>query len=164
MNTEYLAVDVTSYSVFDFLRDGETLEQLLNRANLHKQEDISSLTFKCRKYPENLALKKILKNAQKSKYEVMTYDDFLLGQREYYLSDELKKISKERYEEALNVLPPLKWCVKRGLEMFCNREMYDGTYTVQYAKCNDRYYSKMVDVTDESTWIHNILDKYERMV
>ena len=43
--------------------------------------------------------------------------------------------------------------------MFCTSEMLTGTYTTQYAAYNGKYYSKIVDVTDESTWIYNCLTK-----
>jgi hypothetical protein len=73
------------------------------------------------------------------------------------VSGEVKEITREDFYEALDCLPPLKWCTKSNVEMFCMREMYTGTYTTQYAKKDGKYYSAMVDVTDENTWIHNRL-------
>ncbi|MGL5436016.1 MAG: hypothetical protein ACRDBO_11535, partial [Lachnospiraceae bacterium] len=71
----------------------------------------------------------------------------------------LKETTEEQFEEALNVLPPLKWCTIDGIEMFCMSEMYTATYTNQYARYEGKYYKKMVDVTDKSTWLNNYLKK-----
>ncbi|MCI8404288.1 MAG: hypothetical protein HFG29_10780 [Eubacterium sp.] len=47
------------------------------------------------------------------------------------------------------------------LEVLSMPEMYSGTYTKQYAYDNQsgKYYSKMVDSEDKSTWIHKLLRK-----
>lgn len=44
-------------------------------------------------------------------------------------------------------------------EEFCSREMYSGTYTTQYAfqLVTGRYFAKMVDCADSSTWLSTIL-------
>ena len=48
-----------------------------------------------------------------------------------------------------------------GVEMFCMSEMYSDTYTTQYAYDHrtGKYYCKMVDSEDTSTWIHTLLRK-----
>ena len=87
----------------------------------------------------------------------MTWDDFQAGQKRHLLNGELKEITKKEWEEMLNVLPPLMWCTIDGVNMFCMSEMYTGTFTTQYARYNEKYYCKMVDSADKSTWIHNLL-------
>lgn len=91
--------------------------------------------------------------------QVMLYDDFLEIQRAVLLDGEPEEITESEFEEMLDVLPPLYWGTINGIEMFCMREMYTGTYTFQYAynKMNDKYYRKMVDAADRSTWLHNML-------
>lgn len=161
MNTNILAVDTTTYSTFDFLADGETGNDLLNRANASKKRDIEHYNeiisdFKAEGkdasyYEDRLAATK------KKNYVVMTWDEFQAGQKKHLLDDELKEVAEEDYENALNVLPPYKWCTIDGVEMFCMSEMYTGTYTTQYARINGKYYCKMVDSADKTTWIYNLL-------
>ena len=68
----------------------------------------------------------------------------------------IKEVTEEQFNDALDVLPPLKWCTIDGIEMFCISEMTDGTYTAQYARTPDgKYYCATVDVMDKSTWINN---------
>lgn len=163
MNMDVLAVNVTHYEVFDFLKDGETKEQLLNRANNRKEENI-------RHYKEILSetegesfgyFKKCLEREEKIEYRIMSFDEFIIGQRTKLLGNGLKEITEEQWEDALNVLPPLHWTTIDGVEMFCMSEMYTGTYTTQYAKYKGKYYCKIVDCTDKSTWINHILIKME---
>lgn len=161
MDSNILAVDTATYSTYDFLLDGETKDELLNRANTSKKRDIARFNeiitdFKAEGkdtsyYEERLA------STKKIKYRVMTWDEFQAGQKKFLLSDELQEITEEQFEKALNVLPPLMWYTINGVEMFCMSEMYTDTYTTQYAKCNGNYYCKMVDIADKSTWINNLL-------
>lgn len=73
------------------------------------------------------------------------------------LSGGVKETTEEIFSEMLNVLPPLYWCTIDGVEMFCMSEMYTGTFTNQYARVGEKYYTAMVDITDQSTWIHKLL-------
>lgn len=154
---DILAVNIKTYSVFDFLHDGETEEQLLQRASESRERDIASWTRNCKNYPDVDMYKDYLRAAKEVEYQIMTWDEFQEGQKKHLLSDDLKEITGETWEEMLNVLPPLKWCTISDVEMFCMSEMYTGTYTTQYARYNGKYYCKMVDSADKSTWIHNIL-------
>ena len=71
----------------------------------------------------------------------------------------MKEITEETFEDMLNVLPPIKWCTIDGIEMFCMSEMLTGFYTSQYIhdKGTNKYYHKIVDVTDKATWGHNFI-------
>ncbi len=93
--------------------------------------------------------------------QVLSFDEFRRKQREKLISDELTDITAEDFEDAFDVLPPSDWCTIDGVEMFCMSERYIGTYTTQYAHDHktDKYYCKMVDILDKSTWIHKILRK-----
>ena len=157
MNMDILAVNIKTYSIFDFLKDGETEEQLLQRANNSKEKNIKSWMENCKNYPDVESYKKHLKAAQETEYKIMSWNEFKEGERKHLLLNPLEEITEEEWEEMLNVLPPLKWCTITGVEMFCISEMYTGTYTTQYARCNGKYYCKMVDSEDQSTWIHNFL-------
>lgn len=157
MNTNIVAVNIKTYSIYDFLHDGETEKDLLERAIKAKQDDINTWEKNCETYPDVEQYKIYLKQAKEKEYKIMTWDEFEQGLRKYLLSDGPAEITEDEYNEMLNVLPPLNWCTKNGVEMFCMSEMYTGSYTTQYAKHNGKYYRKMVDYLDESTWIYHLL-------
>lgn len=156
-----LAVDVKHCTTYDFLYDGETIDQLLQRANVSKARDIASWTRNVENYPDVADFKNYLKSAQEKEYKVMTWDEFKQFQKSFLLDDKLTEITAEIFEDMLGVLPPLYWTEHNGVEMFCMSEMYTGTYTNQYAhdKHTDKYYTKMVDSADRSTWICEVLRK-----
>ena len=162
MNLNILAVDIAHCSTYDFLNDGETTDQLLQRANKSKERDIVSWTENVENYPEREDFKKYLEEAKKKEYKVMTWDEFQTFKKKFLLDGEigkLKEITEEKFNEMLDVLPPLYWTNHNGIEMFCMSEMYTGTYTSQYAhdERTGKYYTKLVDSADRSTWICELL-------
>lgn len=160
MNMDILAVDIKHCSTYDFLHDGETENQLLQRANTSKTKNIASWTRNVERYPDSEEFKNYLKSAQETEYKVMTWEEFEQFQRNFLLDGELTEITAEIFENMLGVLPPLYWTEHNGVEMFCMSEMYTGTYTNQYAhdKRTDKYYMKLVDSADRSTWICELLN------
>ncbi len=100
-----------------------------------------------------------LKSAQEKEYKVMTWKEFKQFQKSFLFDDELTEITAEVFEDMLGVLSPLYWTEYNDIEMFCISEMYTGTYTNQYAhdKRTNKYYTKMVDSADKSTWICELL-------
>lgn len=96
-------------------------------------------------------------------YAMMTFDEQQANERAYLLALPLYEISEERFNDMLDALPPLKWCRKNGVEMFCMREFFTDSYTDQYAHDHStgKYYSKLVDYLDPSTWISEILARSE---
>lgn len=159
MNMNILAVDVKSCLTYDFLWDGETKEQLLQRANDSKTRDIASWTRNVEQYPDVEDFRNYLKSAQEKEYKVMTWKEFKQFQKSFLFDDELTEITAEVFEDILGVLSPLYWTEYNDIEMFCISEMYTGTYTNQYAhdKRTNKYYTKMVDSADKSTWICELL-------
>lgn len=157
MNMNILAVDITTMTTYDFLQDGETEEQLLDRANISKQRDIESWEKNCKQYPNTPSFEGYLTGAKKKNYKVVTWEEFEKLQREFYTNRPLEETTEEQFFDSLNCLPPFQWCTFNGVEMFCMSEMYTGTYTTQYARIGKKFYTKMVDSTDSSTWIHNYL-------
>lgn len=159
-------VEVTTMHVYTVLNDDANKEEELEKANQYYIDDFEKLKRFAKEYPESEYWQDRYNSekAKPKKYcKIMTFAEFQKAEREYLLSKELKEITEEVYHDMLNVLPPIKWTTRQGIEMFCMMEMYTGTYTSQYAhdKVNNKYYSKLVDCTDESTWIHNILRKSE---
>ena len=142
----------------------ENATEALEETELRGIEEIVRYESYIKDYPDRAehweSCKAVYENA---KYEVMTYDEFSQHQRKHLLNGEVTEITEERFDEQLNVLPPLQWCMIEGVEMFCMSEMYIGTYTSQYAKVGNKYYTAMVDVCDQDTWIHRRLPNLDRM-
>lgn len=161
MNIDYVIVNVNGGygNVYDFCTP-ETAQEIIDKATERAKETVKIYDSHIVNYPDRADY---WRNCQKeyltAKYEMMTFDEYLLRQKKAMVSGEVKEVTKEDFYEALNCLPPLKWCTKSNIEMFCIREMYTGTYTTQYGfnLVDGKYYSTMVDVTDETTWIHNRL-------
>lgn len=164
---DLVIVEMETISIFDFVREDETEDEAKKRADRYYAEELEqvkalfqdSTDDKSREYwKEQITAceKKIQAGCQ-----VITFDEFEKKQRKKLLSDKLTEITAEKFEDAFEVLPPLCWCTLDGVEMFCMSEMYSGTYTTQYAHDHrtGKYYSKMVDSEDKSTWIHNLLRK-----
>jgi len=141
---------------FDFRYEEESLDDLLQRAIDRKYKEINRWKELLSKRYESCWVE-YLERAEQDIPMVMTWEDYQEHEKRILLSDDLQEITEEQYNDALDVLPPLKWCQKNGVEMFCICEMYTGSYTTQYAKAGGKYYTKMVDVLDDSTWIDKIL-------
>lgn len=158
-NIDYVVVDVNGgyESVYSFCTP-ENAEETIKRAEESAQEHIDTYKSHLVNFP-NMAdhWRSQLAHYEKAKYEVMAFDEFLSRQKKAMVSGDVTKTTEEEYNDCLNCLPPLKWCHRDGYELFCMSEMYTGTYTTQFAKKDGKYYTAMVDVTDESTWINNRL-------
>ena len=152
-------VDAKHLSIFDFAENEEQAEQKFFKAIESCQEDIKTWESHCKTYPNRKDLKAYLERAKSKQYKIMSFQEFLQMERDYYINLPLTEITKEQFHEMLNVLPPLKWCTMHNIEMFCMSEMWSGSYTSQYAYnlVTEKYYHKMVDITDQKTWIHNFL-------
>lgn len=57
---------------------------------------------------------------------------------------DVEEVSEERFMEALNVLPPVGWTTRCGVESFRISERLWGNLTDIYARLGDRYF-KLVD-------------------
>lgn len=157
MDMDTMAVDISTYHVYDFLKDGETKEELLARANKARDDSIALWESYLNDNPNCELFRKYWEADKKKKYELMGYEEFRKRQREFLLKGDPCEITEERWEEMLCVLPPLKWCTINGVEMFCISEMYTGSFTNQYARYKGKCYTKLVDSLDKSTWLHNYL-------
>ena len=51
----------------------------------------------------------------------------------------------------------MNWVTINNVNEFCMSEMLSGVYTNQYARYNGKYYTKIVDAYDKTTWLHNFL-------
>lgn len=94
-------------------------------------------------------------DSQASDYEVTTLEAFIERQRAFYMDEigSLEEISAEAWDFNLGVLPPLRWEYADGVERFMCSEFLDGPFTRQYARRGDRFFTRIVDAEDASTWI-----------
>lgn len=56
------------------------------------------------------------------------------------------EITEERFNDALNVLPPVGWTTRQGVESFRISERIWGNLTDIYARAGDRYFSLADDI------------------
>ena len=164
-NPEYCII-VTSGSlprIYDFLRDGETAEEGKKRAIRCNIERIASLADIAAAHHDNEYWQDQLRTAQQEEYSVIPYAEFENFEREAILRLPLQEITEEQYNDMLDILPPLSWVTLDDVTEYCMSEFYTSHYTTQYAKDlrTGKYYTKIVDYCDRSTWIHEIL-KTER--
>lgn len=163
---ELVVVDVPNVQIYAFTVSGwptpRTAEEVLNAAWKSTAESIQRITqiIESGDYESDRGyLESRLAQEKARSYAVMTYGEWLDFEREKLLTPEMVEITKQDYENALNVLPPRNWHTRNNIEEFCSREMYSGTYTTQYAfqLVTGRYFAKMVDCADSSTWLSTIL-------
>ena len=86
-------------------------------------------------------------------YKPMSYSDYAAHERKTYLSRPLTETTKSQYWYALEVLPPKNFEQCAGFESFLMIEHWSGPYTDQYVEYRGRYFSKLVDSLDRSTWM-----------
>lgn len=90
-------------------------------------------------------------------YTAMTYDEYRAKERAFWLGDAPVEITRERFIQALEVLPPLRWIQEPGYNSFLMSEFMSGNYTNQYVRYGTgdtyTYWVKMVDATDRTTWL-----------
>lgn len=156
-----VATPVDPHSIFDFCTP-ETAASVIEAAEQSAREGMERAARCAAEYPDMREYwQQQAQHCQAAigTYAVMTFDEHQAMERAHVLALPLHEITKERFHEMLDVLPPLKWCRQDGVEMFCMSEFFTGTYTDQYAHdhATDKYYSKLVDFLDPSTWIHEVL-------
>jgi hypothetical protein len=146
--------------IYDFIREGEDEEKALERAFLCCWQESMEEKELAVKYPERSEywLERATEHHNEAESAMIaTYGEFEEIQQKALASDKAVEISEEKYNEMLNILPPIYYTTHNGFTMFCMREMYTGTYTNQYARDNKtgKYYQAMVDVKNPETWIYN---------
>lgn len=157
-NNTICIVDISTFSLWDYAENKNDAEKKYWKACESVQESIKRWEIILGKYGDDQA-RKYLKKERNRTFDIMTLGEFENLQRQKILSDPMQETNKDTFSEMLDVLPPIYWCTIDGVEMFCMSEMYTGTYTTQYAhdKNTNKFYCKMVDCCDRSTWIYNFL-------
>lgn len=157
-----IAVNAFPSMTYDFLKEGETEQTALERAREHycnqyeKEKEFSILYDSENNHYWQDQAKRTWKIIEED-FSIMPFDDYITWQKKQLTSDAPEEITKEEYNDMLNILPPLKWGTYHNVESFCMSEFYTGTLTNQYAYnlVNGKYYRKLVDITDRNTWIYN---------
>lgn len=88
-------------------------------------------------------------------FEAVTHDEYYEREKKRIVTGEIHEITAEQYDYALNVLPPLNWVHNEKCSYFFMSERWTLSFTNQYYhdKETGKYYEKMVDLYDKSTWI-----------
>lgn len=158
---DYVVVNVNGgyANVYDFCTP-ETAEEIIEKATEQARKTVETYNSHIVNYPDCADYWKTCKKQyETAKYEMMTFDEFLKRQKKVMLSGKITEVTKEEFDEVFNALPPLNFCTRNNIEMFCISEMYTETYTTQYAfnLVDGKCYKAMVDVTDPETWINKRL-------
>ena len=158
-NSELVIVNINGgyKNAYDFctLEDSQIK---LKQAQASAIENVETYNRYIKEYPQQADYwTERKKEYESAKYEVMTFDEFLKRQKTAFTTGEIKETTEEKFNDAFDALPPVYWTIIDGVEMFCMKEFYTGTYTTQYARVGNKYYTAMVDATDRETWIHKRL-------
>lgn len=162
-NYNMVIVNMAYLDIYDFLRENETEQEAEERGNNFYRKNLELVKEHLKDYGGEYWEEQVKNNIQKVKAgcKLMPYEEFKKLERKKLLDGKLTEITKEKFEEMFDTLPPLFWTTHDNVEMFCMREMYTGRYTTQYAHDRNRnkYYSAMVDCKDKSTWICELLKR-----
>ncbi len=156
-NTKVIVNTNRPISIYTFVESEDGAPEL-KKAIENTKEEAETWKSYIVNYPQSeKEFTAYLEQAEQATYQIMTLKQHEDLQRSYLLDTPLEEITEERWHEMLEVSPPLKWVTRDGVNEFLLSEFYTGNYTNQYARCNGKYYTKMVNAYDESTWIHNLL-------
>lgn len=86
---------------------------------------------------------------ERSEWRVETYENWVASTKRRYLDRPVVKIPGDRYDEALNELPPWGW-TESG---FFACELEALSIRRQYARINGCYFEGFADCADRSTWL-----------
>lgn len=154
-----LVVDTSTWDIL--VHDGEfkdnEIEAAVKKANKNLR---SRLRIKEQSYEHMPTYfnKAVLLAMYNASLEVMSIDDYTKRKRRFYLGDELVEVDSIDWDSLYNSLKEAKLSERNSVKMLTEIPL-DDSYAKQYAVCNHRYYSKMVDLNDETTWIYNFLNK-----
>jgi hypothetical protein len=143
--------------LYNIVEAGDGQEEL-NSAIESKKEEAKTWRSHIANYPDcKEKFGTYLKEAIEARFAICTMKEYEDRQRKYYLDMPLQEITEEVWDDMLNVLPPLQWVTINGVNEFLMSEFMSGPYTSQYARKEGKYYTKIVDAYDKTTWIHNLI-------
>ena len=155
---ELLIVSKTFNEIFTVC-DKDDAGGQIERAKEYYARDLELVTSHKSNYPDNAEYwqgqierySAILEGG----FEAITLDEYDKRQRAKYLGKKPKEVTEKEFYEMLDVLPPLEWYRNDRYSMFCVGECTTMTYYAQYLydKEKKKYYTTLVDIYDESTWL-----------
>ena len=150
---DIVAVDISKMRIFDYLREGQTEEGLLNQANEYKKERIESwnrnyFNRPCEEFGQ------YLKEAKEVEYQIMTYEEY---KTKLYSKTcgKWTEITEQRYNDMLDALPPLRW-TNGG---FFFKEFYIEDITWFFQQWRGKYYNSYQSINRPRQEIINELQR-----
>ena len=83
----------------------------------------------------------------------MTYEEYKDVEPLHHFSQPLQTTDAERFNEMLEILPPINWERNNDFETFCMVDKEQGPFTRQFARLGGRYATRLVDLYNRSTYI-----------
>jgi hypothetical protein len=156
-NKELVIADLNTLNVFTFVdaeSDGQAELLQAQEYLADEAKSLESLIANCQQPEFRKLWEDSLQTIRETDYRIVPLEDFYAAERKKMLADPLKRITEEQYWDALEVLPPLHYeRLDGGCERFCMREFFTATYTTQYFHSKEGWFCRMVDFTDQTTWI-----------
>lgn len=166
MNAERIVFNNKTFGSYDFLKDNESDEGAIARAVAYYTAELTLLIDHVKTFGGDYWQRRVTETQKllEAGFSVAPFDIWLDKKTKSYTDIPMTEITAEEYNDQMDILPPICWCTIDGVTMFCMSEMTDGTITSQYARDNrtGRYYTKLVDIYNKSTWIHNVLKGEEK--
>ena len=103
-------------------------------------------------------LREARKMYPEDEWTILTEKQYEEKQRALYIKPP-EEITEERYYEMLDVLPPLRWVTRNGVQSFILAEPLDLNYYTQFAKYNGKYYTATIEYRNKETYLENVLTK-----
>lgn len=162
MNTELLITHESDIDIFDFLRDGETEYQALERARFSIREwikDLEANIISCPEMTEHWNERIAVYTRELETLRIESYTDYCARKRKMLLDPSATETTAEHFEEMLDVLPPCAHTNNERYEMFFIEEAFSGSYHSFYLhdKTTGKYWTKLGDTLDRSTWLDVVL-------
>lgn len=154
--TEYVIASTKMLTVWDFYSSLENAETALPEVKQGYLNDAAKVTEYHALYGYSGSDWLQQAEAYRIKAEdsrVMTFDEYQAAEADQILSRPIQEISAAEYDDALNVLPPMRWGSNNGVLSFFMSEFHSGNYTTQYARICNRYFCKLVNYHKPETWI-----------
>ena len=142
LRNDYLCGSFKSIEDLKTEKEKERMEWVKRYNEIPESEKNDRWGMLCLHYAKNAAY--AIDTAQ----EIATDAEYNELEKQTYIK-EPKEISKDLYFEMLECLPP---CYKEGVKGFYMSEMLHDSYTHNFYKDGNKYFVKVINLKDETTW------------
>lgn len=142
--------------LFDYCNASEAMQSLKNAEN-EKQKLLFKFNNRNLKTSNNAQQKIYQEYLLKADYEILTMDEYIMLQQSKILNSPVRKILESEFYEVLNIFAPASIKIINDCTICTVSELIAGNYTKQYAEKDGEYYTKIADIFNRSTWIHNYI-------